>query len=345
MVTLGLKGIPGLEQLDAAGVSNLRAGVALIGGSSLVAWLLHAVSAQIGDISSNYLQSSVAGFVMMFGVFPGLGWFIIYWLVRSVESDTRKFIGDDSRLMEFSPLFIFDRRTLVASCGFGILVVGTLAPLLVAHAADRTWGEEIMGLHSNLGGLLKFYVIFPLLGIPGGLTLGVYRIQHRYLTVLAQSTSIDLLDLSRCAHISQPAVRFLVVAGVSLSFLFLIPVAAPEAESVVSTMTLFILAMAAVIIGLYVHPVYLLRDRILDEKNLELGLVRLALNGEPGVVSKSLLARSGGSLTPGDWLSYQMFIESRWDWPIGPQIQKIVLFGLLPPITWALAATIENVLY
>jgi hypothetical protein len=34
-----------------------------------------------------------------------------------------------------------------------------------------------------------------------------------------------------------------------------------------------------------------------------------------------------------------------WEWPIAAHVQKLILFGLLPPLTWMLAATIENNIY
>ena len=32
-------------------------------------------------------------------------------------------------------------------------------------------------------------------------------------------------------------------------------------------------------------------------------------------------------------------------WPLGGYVQRIVLFGLLPPITWVMAAAVENLLF
>jgi hypothetical protein len=47
----------------------------------------------------------------------------------------------------------------------------------------------------------------------------------------------------------------------------------------------------------------------------------------------------------GDLLMHQMFIESRWEWPIASHVQKLILFGLLPHLTWVVAAMIENAMY
>ena len=58
----------------------------------------------------------------------------------------------------------------------------------------------------------------------------------------------------------------------------------------------------------------------------------------------SIQGRGVPTLTP-DLLTHQMFVESRWEWPIASHLQKLILFGLLPPLTWVLAATIEYALY
>jgi hypothetical protein len=44
-------------------------------------------------------------------------------------------------------------------------------------------------------------------------------------------------------------------------------------------------------------------------------------------------------------LTYRMFLDSLWDWPIASHVQKLILYGLLPPLTWVVAAMIENAMY
>jgi hypothetical protein len=57
------------------------------------------------------------------------------------------------------------------------------------------------------------------------------------------------------------------------------------------------------------YPVLILRYRVRDKKQHELGKVY------------------------------------RWEWPIASHLQKLILFGLLPPLTWVVAAMIENTIY
>jgi hypothetical protein len=73
--------------------------------------------------------------------------------------------------------------------------------------------------------------------------------------------------------------------------------------------------------------------------------ITLALRGDDNAMSKLSIQGRGAPTTTVDLLMHQMFIESRWEWPIAAHVQKLVLFGLLPPLAWVLAAMIENAMY
>ncbi len=102
-----------------------------------------------------------------------------------------------------------------------------------------------------------------------------------------------------------------------------------------------------VLMGLFVlfyfYPVLVLRNRIRKEKEKELKAVFQSLGSDSANFGSLKL-----SATPerkSDLLTLVMFVESRWEWPIASHITKLVLWGLLVPLTWVLSATIENVLY
>ncbi|MEE2892176.1 MAG: hypothetical protein VX766_08560 [Pseudomonadota bacterium] len=44
-------------------------------------------------------------------------------------------------------------------------------------------------------------------------------------------------------------------------------------------------------------------------------------------------------------MSYLLWLDALPTWPLGGYVQRIVLFGLLPPITWVMAAAVENLLF
>jgi hypothetical protein len=75
-----------------------------------------------------------------------------------------------------------------------------------------------------------------------------------------------------------------------------------------------------------------------------MGQVTPALWGNKKAVKK-IVIRDLSTSTTAELLTHQMFLESRWDWPIENHVQKLILFGLLPPFRSVLAAMIENRIY
>jgi hypothetical protein len=76
-----------------------------------------------------------------------------------------------------------------------------------------------------------------------------------------------------------------------------------------------------------------------------MGQITWALWGEKEAVKEIVIRGLGTQTTTAELLTHQMSLESRWDWPIENHVQKLILFGLLTPFTWMLAAMIENNIY
>ena len=47
--------------------------------------------------------------------------------------------------------------------------------------------------------------------------------------------------------------------------------------------------------------------------------------------------------SPADLMYYVDRVKNIWEWPIEAHIRRLVIFGLLPPLTWVLAAAVEVV--
>jgi len=92
----------------------------------------------------------------------------------------------------------------------------------------------------------------------------------------------------------------------------------------------------------FAYPVWVLRGRIHAAKERELGFVFRSLRGDQEAMALSRIGDRAGSLGFSELLDYRVFIESLWDWPVAPHLQRIVLIGLLPPATWVLAALIQR---
>ena len=58
-------------------------------------------------------------------------------------------------------------------------------------------------------------------------------------------------------------------------------------------------------------------------------------------MAESRIHGRASGLTISELLDYRGFIESLWDWPVAPHIQRVILFGMLPLITWVLAGFVR----
>jgi len=87
-------------------------------------------------------------------------------------------------------------------------------------------------------------------------------------------------------------------------------------------------------------PLYAIYVRIADAKARELFAIDQRLGGkEP--FQDSIIGNDANTMSAFQLLQYKELVQRMWVWPIGPQIQKIVLIGLVPPISWVLAALVE----
>ena len=119
-----------------------------------------------------------------------------------------------------------------------------------------------------------------------------------------------------------------------------------ELNEAVWLVTFFALLSGLLIVAMYLLPVIVLRNRVRRQRENELIVIYEALtNGEPVVEFEGQLSQQLEPTSKSDLLIQQMYVESRWDWPVGMHVQRVVLFGLLPPFTWVMAAFVENVIF
>jgi hypothetical protein len=163
----------------------------------------------------------------------------------------------------------------------------------------------------------------------------------------ARHIKIDFLQLSDYAAIANPGVRLFLCLVLILSLLPLAVLYVDDPTNTANMMrfSLVFAFVATVMLLPYTYPVWILRNRIRDKKIAEMGQITLALRGDKVAVKTIVIRGLGTPTTTADLLTHQMFLESRWEWPIASHVQKLILFGLLPPLTWMLAAMIENAMY
>ncbi|MBF69264.1 MAG: hypothetical protein CMQ29_16440, partial [Gammaproteobacteria bacterium] len=78
-------------------------------------------------------------------------------------------------------------------------------------------------------------------------------------------------------------------------------------------------------------------------KTVEINIVRRALRGDRDGLSASAFGTELTTFSVAELMYYEDRIRAVWEWPFEAHIRRLVIFGLLPPLTWMLAALVEIV--
>ena len=344
MATVGLKGIWGLEQLDRTGVATWKLGAWLMGGSGLAGVAIFLFLDHLDPGGSDFMLKNMLGlFVFLASLFA---LFLTLVLSRATESDLRQLALIDSSAEDGIRLLRPSKYIMLPSIVFAITIFFIVFLAAKLPFLDRTVIESFSALNSGgMNWIVIQYVFVPLLGVAGGTTLATHLSQSQSLVHTARHLNIDLLQLSQYTNIANPLVRFVVAMLLILTLCPFFVVFDPALGNAVQLVMLALVIVSTPILLLYAYPILVLRNRIKEEKVRELSIVFQALEGDDEAITAARIRRPGPPLSIGDLLTHQMFVESRWEWPIASHLQKLILFGLLPPLTWVLAATIENVIY
>jgi hypothetical protein len=115
----------------------------------------------------------------------------------------------------------------------------------------------------------------------------------------------------------------------------------PAYDTLLAPLPILFVIIGGVIILIWAWPVAVLRGRIHEAKLHELLLIDRALRGDTSALSQSI-ARVGGPLRPLEIIQYQAHIRGLWTWPLHAYAQRLVIFGVLPPLAWIMAALVET---
>ena len=160
---------------------------------------------------------------------------------------------------------------------------------------------------------------------------------------VAQSFKLDLLAPELNSLVSNPLIRFLIIGLVSVSFGMLLFELAPYASlqrRVVGAGALGV-AIWVMLLGVSFIPLFVSRRRIGAAKTVEINLVRRALRGDRDGLAASAFGPRLEEFSAADLMYYEDRVRAVWEWPFESHIRRVVIFGLLPPLTWVLAAGVE----
>ena len=196
--------------------------------------------------------------------------------------------------------------------------------------------------HSNLlfGSIVFFYYVQWILII---FSIDVILRQLICLVRIVDRIRIDLLNTEFYSTLANAMVRHVGLYIFGLCIVSLSNIAYTEGELGVGEMMLMMMPWylpSLVIISLYVIPFNRFKARMRSEKAQELNSINAALSGNSKALEGSLLM---GEDHPSkiDLLIYRDRITAIKEWPFTDRIRALVLFGILPPLTWIIAALIE----
>jgi hypothetical protein len=350
MATVGLKGIWGMEQLDKTGIATWKLGLILMGVAAPVCYVLSTlmIGMEPNTIIGPLSQDVITGwtFAMVF-IGPTLVIFFLA-LARAIEVDLKILASFDDAI-DASIERLRPKRALRCIClTIGLLYGFLLNPALHSIISQQDTLVEAFTTYAAGGPhVIQGFILMPINGLIQGMCFIVIVSQVVSLIHAARHIKIDFLQLNDYAAIANPGVRMFLY---NIPFLGLMPLLMLYGDDAVNTaflmrMSLVMVFTTVVMVLPYVYPVWILRNRIRDKKIAEMEQIALALRGDKEAVKTIVIQGLGTPTTTADLLTHQMFLESRWDWPIASHVQKLVLFGLLPPLAWVLAAMIENAMY
>jgi hypothetical protein len=296
-----------------------------------------------GPMSPDSITAQTFGAVFLLaGVFV-----MLLGLARAIEVDLKALALVDN-VIDDSIERLKAKRALRFTCmALGLLYGYLTVPIFVSMATDLTI-IEVFAESATGGPLLIFgFILMPISGLVLGLGFAVFISQFVSLVHAARHIKIDFLQLNDYAAIASPGVRLFLcsVALLTIYPLMMLYVDDPKVSAGIMPLLLITVFIFVAILLPYVYPVWILKNRIRDKKIAEMGQITRSLRGDKEAVKTINIHALDAPTTAADLLTHRMFLDSLWDWPIASHLQKLILFGLLPPLTWVVAAMIENAMY
>jgi hypothetical protein len=351
MATVGLKGLWGLEQLDKTGIATWKLGLILMGVAGVVGYILTKllIGMEPNSVYEPMPPNEITG--VTFGlVFMGtLLVVFLLALARAIEVDLRILASFDDAI-DASIERLRPKRALRITCvTIGLLFGFLLFPALSVGGPQHDFTLVEASIAYAAGGpqLICYLILVPIVGLISGMCWAVVFSQIISLIHAARHIKIDFLQLNDYAAIANAGVRLFLclIPMISLFPLMMLYVDDSKFSAVVMQLLLIMAFFIVSFLLLYAYPIWMLRNRIRDKKLAEMDQITQALRGDKEAVKTINIHALDAPTTAADLLTHRMFLDSLWDWPIASHLQKLILFGLLPPLTWVVAAMIENAMY
>ncbi len=266
--------------------------------------------------------SAICGFFITFYFGMGRGWY----------SDMLEFVRFDTSLVPLTTQIEPSRVIIVLE-----MMVAAFCVYVNVSLNDNVSWDFSFGLSATLIGY--YYVQWVLIVF----CIDIVLRQLVTLMKVVKKIRLDLLSADFYSNLANVMVRHvgLYIFGiciVSLSYIVFTEGELTAGEMMVLMMPWYLPGLF--IISLYIIPYNIFRKRMRSSKAQELNSIGAALNGNLNALNETLLA---GEERPSkiDLLYYRDRIDAIKEWPFTNRMRTMVLFGILPPLTWVIAAFIE----
>lgn len=311
--------------LDRTGLPSWQLGLsaflflALFGLSSLV----------ISRVPNPSLYPIVVAFVAI----------ISYFLVLYLEM-ARGWYGDLLEVLDFDSSLIDVQSILEPTARVRWLQYGLA---LICAIINMQFNDQIMvGLNFIFFVAVGLYWLEYLLVI---FCIDVFFRQLRCLSEVSKRVRISLLEADHYAVLANPMLRFLRLYIFGLCIIFASYTVFTSGELAFSALLVLMMPFylpGLCMLGLFMLPYNRLKRRIHVAKTIELNHVYRALvKGDKAHLQSSLIGEDADKLSRVDLLYYSERIGKIKELPFTDRIRGMLLFGVLPPLTWVIAALIE----
>ena len=322
--TPGLSHLWLLTAFDRTGLSHWLLG--------LGCFLLMTISAFVSLIILRYPDPAMYQNGMAFSAICSFFVIFYYGMGRGWYNDMLEFVRFDQNLVSITTLI--EPSRLVISLELIVVALCVYVNTTINENIDLDHSTALSVMLMTYYTIQWIFIIF---------SIDVVLRQLLALVKIAKKIRIDLLSADFYSNLANVMVRLfgLYIFGVcivSLSYIVFTDGELTTGEMMVLMMPWYLTGLF--LISLYFIPYNLFRKRMRSSKAQELSSIGAALNGNAAALDHTLLA---GEETPSkiDLLYYRDRIEAIKEWPFTDRIRAMVLFGILPPLTWVIAALIE----
>lgn len=181
--------------------------------------------------------------------------------------------------------------------------------------------------------------------ILGFFCIDIFLRQLRSLNMICDKIRVSLLEADVYSVLANPMLRFLRLYIFGLCIVFISYTVFTSGELAFGALLIIVMPFylpGLIMLGLFMMPYNRIKNRIHVAKTIELNHVRRALvKGDKAHLHSSLIGEDADKLSRVDLMYYEDRISKIKELPFTDRIRGMLLFGVLPPLTWVIAALIE----